>query len=166
MQQRYNHLLASPTLVPHLMRYCPEPNVAVAMTYLPTLPPYLLTFILSHPSIWRQRTYKPYVPHPRAYLYNIIILIIIYNTQRSGLAGTDPSRRISYYRPWEKQVYPQSQFIIYHAWTKCARTLTIPPPRIDVACYVSNIPTDDPKRDVARNVSTDKGMYRKSESKK
>ena len=38
---------------------------------------------------------------------------------------------------------------------------TIPPPRRDVARYVSNIPADDPNGDVARNVSTDKGMYRK-----
>ena len=30
------------------------------------------------------------------------------------------------------------------------RTLTIPPPRRDVACYVSNIPADDPNGDVAR----------------
>ena len=30
------------------------------------------------------------------------------------------------------------------------RTLTIPPPCRDVACYVSNIPADDPNGDIAR----------------
>ena len=76
--------------------------------------------------------------------------------------STGGGRRCCSFRAVAEIGKPNTQGVAARCPGLCAhcpfRTLTIPPPRRDVARNVSNIPADDPNGDVARNVSTDKGI--------
>ena len=147
----------------------------------------------------RNDTLGPTKRHPE-------LLMLSSTTRPTGAKAlsTGGGRRCCSFRAVAEIGKPNTQGVAARCPGQCAhcpfRTLTIPPPCRDVACYVSNIPADDPNGDiarisnipklrhcthlehtqtetlhasrtypngdVARNVSTDKGMYRKSESKK